>query len=60
MTSFTRSFRLVALAAASACSMAAFTPAWAQDATFVLHPTRGWRPDLQPDQGHQAQHRQRR
>ena len=51
MISFTRSFRLVALAAVSVCSMAAFTPAWAQDATFVLNSREAGAPTYNPIKG---------
>jgi len=51
MTFFHCTMRTVALAAASACSLAAFTPAWAQDATFVLNSREAGSPTYNPIKG---------
>jgi peptide/nickel transport system substrate-binding protein len=42
---------MLALAAISACSMAAFTPSWAQDATFVLNAREAGAPTYNPIKG---------
>lgn len=51
MTSINCSVRLLALAAAGVCSMAAFAPAWAQDATFVLNAREAGSPTYNPIKG---------
>ena len=51
MTSFHCTMRTLALAAASACSVAAFTPAWAQDATFVVNSREAGAPTYNPIKG---------
>ena len=51
MTSFPCTMRTLALAAASACSVAAFTPAWAQDATFVVNSREAGAPTYNPIKG---------
>jgi len=51
MISFQPVPRMLALAAISACSMAAFTPSWAQDATFVLNAREAGAPTYNPIKG---------
>lgn len=51
MISFQPVPRMLALAAISACSMVAFTPSWAQDATFVLNAREAGAPTYNPIKG---------
>ena len=51
MTSFDNTLRHLALAAVSACSLTAFSPALAQDATFVLNSREAGAPTYNPIKG---------
>ena len=51
MTSIKCSVQLLALAAAGVCNMAAFAPAWAQDATFVINTREAGSPTYNPIKG---------
>lgn len=51
MTSFERTLRNVALAATTVCCVASLTPAWAQDAIFVLNTREAGAPMYNPIKG---------